>query len=191
MIKEQEIATKNFDVQSFYTESMQGDIVFAYRGSVSSDFITESLQQVEDELIRVNESSKIRKKLYRVLVEALQNLYHHTGKIPQQEEKNLDQGFALIVLSILAEGYKILTGNFVENVQMKILKDRLNQINFLSSEELKKLYKIILNNEEFSQKGGGGLGMIDMARRTQNKLEYEFYQYNKEFYFYSLKVTVN
>jgi hypothetical protein len=71
-----------------------------------------------------------------------------------------------------------------------MISDRINQINSLSKEELKALYKLILNNEEFSEKGGGGLGMIDMARKTGTKMEYEFLPVNEKLLFYVLKINI-
>ncbi len=44
----------------------------------------------------------------------------------------------------------------------------------MSREEKKDYYKSILNNGEYSSKGGGGLGIIDIARRSSEKLEYGF-----------------
>jgi hypothetical protein len=56
---------------------------------------------------------------------------------------------------------------------------------------LKILYKIILNNEEFSQKGGGGLGLIDIARKTGNKLIADFYKCNTDYFFFSLEIVIS
>jgi hypothetical protein len=49
---------------------------------------------------------------------------------------------------------------------------------------------MVLNNEEFSAKGGGGLGLIDIVRRTENKIEFDFQKINNIFSFYFFKVVV-
>jgi hypothetical protein len=52
------------------------------------------------------------------------------------------------------------------------------------------MYKFILNHQRLSAKGGGGLGLVDIARKSGNKLEYQFDQYNDNYFFYSLTISV-
>ena len=53
------------------------------------------------------------------------------------------------------------------------------------------MYKFILNHQKLSAKGGGGLGLLDMARKTGNKLEYAFYDHDSDFSFFNLDVKIN
>ena len=71
------------------------------------------------------------------------------------------------------------------------IKDRIDQVNSLTDEEIRVLYRDILSNEDFSDKGGGGLGILDIVRKTGNKLEYYFYQFDNEYIFYSLDVYIS
>ncbi|MGE3825971.1 MAG: DUF6272 family protein, partial [Bacteroidia bacterium] len=64
------------------------------------------------------------------------------------------------------------------------------RINSMTSEELKTLYKEILNNDQLSSKGGGGLGMIDIARKTGEKLNFNFVEINNKYSFFSLNIKV-
>ena len=179
-----------FDLHEWYKTMNDNSVIFAYQGSITAQLITGILDTIEAKLMEVNENSKVRKKVYNVLVEALQNLYHHIDKTPNKEESNLDEKFAIFAFSRFNNFYKISTGNFVIHSKMQFIKDRLDQINYLTKEELKKLYRMILNNQEFTEKGGGGLGMIDIAKKTGNKLEYKFHKYNENYYFFSLDVLI-
>ena len=53
------------------------------------------------------------------------------------------------------------------------------------------MYQEILNNEGFSQKGGGGLGMIDIVRKSGQKLEFNFQNINENFSFFSLHIKIS
>ena len=57
-------------------------------------------------------------------------------------------------------------------------------------EELKDYYKQVLNNGEMSLKGGGGLGMIDIARKTGQKLHYNFQNIDNKVSFFSLNIKI-
>jgi hypothetical protein len=61
----------------------------------------------------------------------------------------------------------------------------------MSGDELKDLYKEVLNRDERSGKGGGGLGMIDIARKTGKKLNFDFIRINDKLSFFSLNITID
>ena len=87
--------------------------------------------------------------------------------------------------------YSIFTGNHILNENINGLKARLDEVNSLSKEELKEYYKKVLNNGEMSLKGGGGLGMIDIARKTGEKLEYDFLEIDNKVSFFTLNIIVS
>jgi hypothetical protein len=89
------------------------------------------------------------------------------------------------------EGYKIITGNFVRAENKEKLEEKIKRINRSSHEEIKELYKFILNHQRISAKGGGGLGLVDIARKTGNKLKYAFKEYNDKYSFFYLDILVS
>ena len=179
----------SFDIEKWYSKVNTGDVVLDFRGVVTSELITQLLDEAEAKLEGVESNGKMKRKVYNVLVESLQNLFHHS--IHNVLNGDITRKYAGFVLKKNPSGFVVSTGNFVENDKIKILKDRINQINSLSKEELKALYKMILNNLEFSEKGGGGLGMIDMAKRTGSKLGYEFFNVDEKYSFYQLNIKIS
>lgn len=181
----------SFDINDYYSKLNGGDVLLAYKGSITSDLISNVLEVVENKLEDLSEGSKIRKKVYNVLVESLQNLYHHVENIPGELSEKFDPKFGILVISRIGTNtYKVTTGNFISAGRIKNLKDKIDKINTLSSDELKEMYKFILNHQKLSAKGGGGLGLVDIARKTGSKLDYSFENYNNDYYFFNLEVLV-
>jgi hypothetical protein len=181
----------SFSINEYYTKISEGDILLAYKGSITSELINEVLEVVEGKLQKKNEDGKTRKKLYNVLVESLQNLYHHIEETHEGIEESLDPKFGILVIEREKEGdYKVTTGNFVASIKTKFLKEKIDKINSLSKEELKDMYKFILNHQKISAKGGGGLGLVDIARKTGKKMAYHFYPYNDKYVFFDLQILV-
>jgi hypothetical protein len=180
----------SFEFDSWFENITKDEVLYSYKGSISSDLITEVLTAIEEKLRSSGERPKIIKKVYNVLVESLQNLYHHIDAPPSFENQKYQYNFAAFSFHKKNASYSIITGNFVKKEKLRLLSDRMDQINNLSPEELKTVYKIILNNNEFSEKGGGGLGMIDIARKTGHKLNYHFYDYNTDYLFFSLSIVI-
>lgn len=181
----------SFNINEYYSDISKGEILLAYKGSITSELINEVLESVEGKLEEKNEDGKTRKKLYNVLVESLQNLYHHIEETHEGIDENLDPKFGILVIEKGNKGeYKVTTGNFVAAAKTKFLKEKIEKINSLSREELKDMYKFILNHQKISAKGGGGLGLVDIARKTGKKMMYNFYPYNDRYVFFDLQIMI-
>lgn len=181
----------SFDVENYLKDQAKNNVILFYKGNVDSDVINHVLDAVEDKMVEVNEQSKLRKKVYNVLVESLQNLYHHVDKVPEDYEDQTSEKFGMLVVEKVDNGYKIITGNFVNSENVEKLEEKIKRINRSSHEEIKELYKFILNHQRISAKGGGGLGLVDIARKTGNKLDYAFIEYNDKYSFFYLNILVN
>ena len=180
----------SFNIKEYYEEISKGDVVLAYKGSITSELINDVLDAVEKKLRDAHEEGKTRKKLYNVLVESLQNLYHHIEETHEGIDEDLDPKFGVLVISRENGEYKVITGNFITSGRIKYLKEKIDKINSLTKDELKDMYKFILNHQKLSAKGGGGLGLVDIARKTGSKLAYSFYNYNNNYYFFNLEIRV-
>jgi len=182
----------SFNVNDFYLKLNANDVLISFKGNISSDIINKVLESIEIKLTAANEEGKIRKKLYNVLVESLQNLYHHVEDLPVGIITGVDESkFGMVIISKTEKGYKITTGNFINSSKIKPLKDKIDKINSLTQDELKDMYKFILNHQKLTAKGGGGLGLVDIARKTGNKLEYSFQNVSNDYYFFNLDIYVS
>ncbi len=178
------------DLDNIYKQLHKKNTLCSYKGVLNSELIEQNLNEIEEKLS--NEERKIKRKAYYVSVETIQNLFHHSETQKKDIEGiDTDQKFSMFVFSKLKEDYfELSTGNFISKKTMQFLKSRIGQLNFLEKDELRILYKRILNNEEFSEKGGGGLGMIDILRKTGNKYEYNFIKHSEDLYFFTLTIKI-
>lgn len=183
-------AFMSFNINEYYSKLSQRDVLLAYKGSITSELINEILEAVEEKLEKVNESGKTRKKLYNVLVESLQNLFHHIEETHEGIDEDLDPKFGILVIERDNDQYKVITGNFIRNVKINFLKEKIDKINSMTKDELKDMYKFILNHQKISAKGGGGLGLVDIARKTGKDMLYEFFPYDENYSFFNLIIDI-
>jgi hypothetical protein len=181
----------SFNIENYLSEQKEGNDILFYKGNIDSDVINHILDSVEGKMVEVDENPRLRKKVYNVLVESLQNLFHHVDKVPDEFEDQSSDKFGLLSIMKTENSYKIITGNFVQSDNVEKLEEKIKRINRSSHEEIKELYKFILNHQRISAKGGGGLGLVDIARKTGHKLNYTFLPYNKNFSFFYLNITVS
>lgn len=172
-----------------YFRKMQDDnIILYFKGEITNNLLTSILQLIDDRLGRKNEDIKIKKKVFSILLECLQNVYNYQQN-NNQDSTLLDS--STLIIKKKEDSYYILTGNYMDNTHIPELKKRLNRVNSLNSQELKELYKEVLNRPEPAKSGGAGLGLIDMARKSGEKIGFHFDQINNEHSFYSLQVKVS
>jgi hypothetical protein len=181
----------DFDVNRLHDEICGNDAFYTFAGDVASGQINSILEDVEKKLVEVSISLKVRKKILNIMVESLQNLFHHSDNVPEELVKTLGKRYEMVVVTRKGNDFVLTAGNFVSSDKVKFLTEKIEKINSLSDVELKEMYKYILNYQKLSSKGGGGLGLIDMARKSDKKLEYRFYPYNEKHYFYRLDIFVS
>jgi hypothetical protein len=177
------------DIFDIYNKMERNNILLSFKGEITSDLLTSILQIMENKMENMQEEPKMKKKVYNVLVECLQNLYHHLDEISDVGSERIRS--AIFMIGKLDGDYSIITGNYILNENINGLKNRLDEVNGLNKEQLKEYYKQVLNNGEMSLKGGGGLGMIDIARKTGEKLEYNFLEIDNKVSFFTLKIKVS
>ena len=52
-------------------------VLLAFKGSITSELLSSVFQIMESKMEDLKDAPKIRKRVFNVLVECLQNLYHH------------------------------------------------------------------------------------------------------------------
>lgn len=176
---------------SYYKNMQLNNIIFVYQGEVTADLVSSILHMMENKLDGDGEHRKIKKKVFNVMVECLQNVYHHLDTLEvMQENSEINDRTALLMIGKEENDYYVITGNHILNDRISELQKRLDRVNACDRKELKELYQEILANEPMSEKGTAGLGMIDIARKSGQKLGYDFHPVNDTYSFFSLEAKV-
>ncbi|MFZ6051239.1 SiaB family protein kinase [Halocola ammonii] len=179
------------DVFEFYDRMERENIMISFKGDMNTELLDAILQVAERKLQQIEDSAKVRKRVFNILVECLQNLYHHIEQIKFDHKKDSETPSVIVMIARTVRGFSIMTGNFILNDEIDKLKDKLQEINEMDRKEIKSLYKKVLSSGTRTSKGGGGLGIIDIARKSDNKLEYGFIPFDSVSSFFSLNVKVS
>lgn len=168
------------------------NIIFVYQGEVTTELVSSILQMMENKLEGDKEDKKVKKKVFNVMVECLQNVYHHLDALESSDANGkINDKRALLMIGKEDTDYYVITGNYILNSRVNAVKEKLERVNKCDKEELKKLYQEILANEEMSDKGTAGLGMIDIARKSGQKLGFDFHYVDEKYSFFSLEAKVS
>jgi hypothetical protein len=163
---------------------MKDHLMFVYRGVITNENSVPLLMLLEKEMENSEFGFVGRKRLFMFVLESLQNVSRHSD-----QKKHADM--SIVVYSKTGNGYTVTTGNVLPSAKIADLKSKLDEINNLQTDEIRNVYRQMLTNAEFSKKGGAGLGLIEMAKKTGNKLDYDFIPLDEDFSYFILSKTVN
>jgi hypothetical protein len=120
------------------------------------------------------------------MVEILENVTkYNPGK---EAEENYGMPLAMVRLE---DGRFVLTtGNLMPGLMIGKLKQKIDNINSFSQDELKTLFFASLSAQSIETDSTGNMGLISMARKSGGKLEYQFNKVNEEYSYFMLTVRV-
>lgn len=168
----------NFDIFKILVKE---NIELYYRGFISESFSNEILQLTQ--AIISQDAEQSNKRISYIFIESIQNVIRH-----QKVDSSLHEG--LIVLQRKENEFTITTGNYCDYEDYINLRKNLEKINKLEKEELDVLYREILANTSFNTRGGAGLGLIEIARKSGNKIAYHFEKITDKLFFFLMQVSV-
>jgi hypothetical protein len=177
-------------VYNFHKQMREKNLNLIYEGAFTQEITKAVLSMAERKMDEVHEEPNVKKKVFNIMVECLQNICKH-GAESGIEEGNIEGiSWGIIMVGQENNSYYVTTGNYINSNSVEGLKSKLLEINTLDKEALKELYKLIIKSEGLSQKGGAGLGLVDIARKSGTKLEYDFEKINDFYSFYSLLIRI-
>lgn len=177
--------TNQVDVKNGFTSG--GDLLYEHNGAVSKDDLLHILPQVENILEEQQSKKLTKRKVINIAIESLQNIQIHSF------ENAVKQEYPPFFTLLRSNGhFEVVIGNLVPNKEKVYLEDKILKLNSLDDDEVKYLYSIIMRQtfESFSEKGGAGLGLIDMKKKSGQPLVFDFLPVNKDLSYFRLKVIV-
>lgn len=154
---------------NFYKLLENDNISFSYRGSFSNNILTQATELFKENL--EEEHAKLKNKLSFLMIESFQNISRYSEK---ENAIELDDTSEFFLTRNVGDTFYIISANLIENDKIEMVREKLNRVNTLDKAELNKLYREVLTNKQISEKGGAGLGFIEMVRKTKGKLPFDF-----------------
>ena len=150
----------------------------------NQNFTQTDVDEIVTFIETLNEKPTLLRKISFLTVETLQNIIHHSDKT--------EDGNTLSYFELLKEDneYAIKTGNLISKENTEKLEKRLDCVTHLTEEEVKEKITNSLKNDNFSEKGGGNIGLLSIKKRTGDGMSYniEIFKDNFNFIHFEIKI---
>ena len=161
-----------YKVYELYQALEEDSLSLFYLGDVS-DNITEKLIALNDRrFTEVAAGSKANRKIGFLIAECFQNVIRHQELLPHVAGRT--NASPMFMVRHFSQQYTVASVNLVRNEKVEPLHAKLGNLSRLNGTDLKKMYLDILPGGEYSEKGGAGLGLIEMARRSGQRFQFDF-----------------
>jgi hypothetical protein len=170
-------------------ELSQRDLVLSFKGRIDYDVIGELIASLKDKMKQRKERFGLYKKILTLMIESLENIIRYRAHF-KDHDSALDKYPPEFMIAFNNEKVQIESVNAIFNNDIEKLNNKLTYLNNLSSDELRELYKDTITNGKFSEKGGAGLGIIEMTKIADEKLHYSFNPVNDKLSLFFLQITI-
>jgi len=177
--------TDDFNTRDFQQFLEEKHILLAVQGIMTQDLLAllgmTLRRSVPDEVLA--------RRLFGIVIELAQNIHHYSAdkEFFTDEDRQVGKGIIAISKEEDTGDYVVHSGNLVELPAEESLRKKIEHVNKLDKDGLKKLYKE-LRRAEKGEHHGGSVGFVDMARKSGHKLEFDFFPSEEKKPFFVLGV---
>src|ERR1051325_11586606 len=134
-------------IYDLHRTMMSQKLILVYQGDFTQETTKSILAMAERNIDSSGEDASIKRKVFNVMVEALQNIVKHADELVDGEIRS---HAAIFLIGKESDRYSIMSGNPIRKGNVAGLKGKLDQINSLDKDGLKDLYKEIIKNTTIS-----------------------------------------
>ncbi len=175
-------------VLTLYDSMVSKNLTLVYEGEINQH-LTKAFSEMAVSNMESNESDTVKNRVFHVMIECLQNIAKHSYN--SKEAERAYSGNGLFIIGNTDNEYFVITGNRILNEKADVIKEVLDNLNTLDKDEIKQLYKQKIKESRLSDKGGAGLGLIDIVKKTGNTIEYSLQSMENETSFLILITKIN
>ncbi len=153
------------------------------------DTIGYLISELKEKMFETQIKQSLYKKVLMVMIEALENVFKYSEHFDM--DKSINDNYRPELSILCSENtFTITCSNPIRKTDIPKLREKLDFINSLDKMGIKDEYKKTITDGHFSEKGGAGLGLIEMAKITDSKLDYLFTTINDLFDYYRLTLNI-
>lgn len=162
-------------------------IFLEYHGPVDFPVVDFLLTELKSNKEYNDLRTPIRKRTYSLFVECIENICKHSALKRSEDEKMQPD------ISLRKEENKliILAGNPVQEESRDKLMRRLDNVNNMNCDELRKMHEVRIDSDHVKEANGAGLGFICMAFKSGNKLMYRFNPLISGYLYFEIQISLN
>lgn len=164
-----------------FREIFEKDRTAMYYHGEFDDRFTDKLISIADYEVE----KKTKRRMAFLISESFQNIIRHG------ENDILEENTGLFGIRGRDPYLSIYSSNLISEESKRYLDSNISNLNNLNDEALKEHYRQVLSEGRINEKGGAGLGLIEMAKKSRRPMQMEFHnQPHHNIYSFNLQIDL-
>jgi hypothetical protein len=160
------------ELWDYYKNMRKRNVVLDFQGAISQDMLVGMAELVKHKFAQESKRADIVKKMFSIFIEMAQNIAYYSAERILLDNHPTDAGAGIIVITENNKTYTITSGNLVDKESIPGIIKHCETINNMDKEALKRFYKKQIRSSREKGKKGGGIGLIDIVRKSGNPIYY-------------------
>jgi hypothetical protein len=166
-------------------------IIFCYSGPMSQDLMVEIGNTLKVKMQQEAFNRSVVAKTFAILVEQVQNIMHYsTEKTKLKSFDDARIGNGIVAVGLEDDRFYVASGNMIHAVEKEKISGMITKINSLNPDEKKQYYKEMRKKAPDETSRGAGLGFIEMARKSDHPVDFDFIDVDNEFCFFTIRLYI-
>ena len=173
------------------TESNQRGIILSFNGFISEGILFALGDALKKKMSMDETNITTMKRVFSVFVEQAQNIIRYSAETlvkEAQEGSRISSG--LITVGHEGGRFFVVCGNIMRREDADPLQARLEKIRNLDPAGIKAYYLEKIQDADEPASKGASLGLIEIARRASEPIQYDFLDIDARTTFYCMKVFI-
>lgn len=183
----------------YHTRLDAQSAVLYYKGPFDKDILANISLQLRR---RFADNPRMSAKLFSIFIELAQNIayyseesnffYDEEGKkdVRYLDENRKNNGVGTVVIHNQDTEVVLSAGNLVPTEKVKEIIAKCEEINALSTDELRALKKEVRSLERTETQKGGNIGLIQVALKSEHPLQVEFKEIDDKNSYFIISSTI-
>ncbi|MEO5359233.1 MAG: SiaB family protein kinase [Nitrospirota bacterium] len=178
------------NLYDIYCRMQKEEIFFSFSGPISQHVVEGIGATLKLKMeIEENDVNTIQ-KVFSIYVEQIQNVMNYSAQRLSKAKEGGDLGIGIFIVGIQDGHFYVRCGNNIYNDKVFMIKEQVDRMKNLGSEELKTMFRERRKNPPPEGSKGAGLGLIEMARKASRPLEIDITPVDDRLSFLSITVFI-
>ncbi len=166
-------------------------IIFSFSGYLSESILYSLGEALRQKMTLEETNVTTVKKVFSVFIEQSQNIIRYSAdKVTGPDGANIELSSGMVTIGTQDGKFFIVCANMVRQEDVARLRGRLELLKGMGREQIKAYYKEQLREAPDENSRGATIGLIEIARRASEPIEFDFDPVDEHVSFFCLKVSI-
>ena len=168
-------------------QKMTDDSVnISYTGPFDGQILSVIAKNIEYSL---SKNARVNKKVFKIFLELAQNISYYSAE-QNSGRRGEKAGVGTLTIQEYDNHFVFATGNMVKNDTIDKIIEKCDKINSMSRTDLRE-FKRMQRKLPAGHKGGGNIGLIQVALTAESTLDYKLIKIDENITFFIVAVDIN